>query len=261
VYIGYGVLAVFFLLPLLYLVVTALKSPEEFHANPVGLVRDPQFGNFAEAWSRGQFGTYFVNTMIYTFFGAAGATAVSVLLGFPLARGYMRRPKLWNGMLVSFLFLPNALVPQFQMLYRMGLYDTRLGYIIMCAVNLGIGPLLFRGYAQSLPKELDEAAALEGCGYWRYMWKFVLPMSRPAWVTVFVLDCVWIWNDFILAMVLFSDRAKWPIATGLNAFKGVYSTNWPLLGSATLIVAVPLIIVYLFIQKQLVNGVVGAVKG
>jgi raffinose/stachyose/melibiose transport system permease protein len=260
-YLCYAVLLLFFLVPLLYLVSTSLQTPEEFSANPVGLVEVPQFGNVPEAWRLGHFGKYIVNTAVYTFLGATGATVLSLLLGFPLARGYIGGQKFWNGLLASFLFLPNALVPQFQLLYRLGLYNTYPGYIIMCAVNLGVGPILFRGYAQSIPRELDEAAAADGCGYWRYLWNFVVPMSRPALVTIFILDCVWIWNDFILAQILFADRTKWPIATGLNAFKGVYSTNWSLLAAATLIVAVPLIAVYVFIQKYLVNGVVGAVKG
>jgi raffinose/stachyose/melibiose transport system permease protein len=261
VYLCYAVLLLFFLVPLAYLVSTSLKTPEEFMANPVGLVENPQLANYPEAWSLGNFGRYILNTALYTVLGATGATAFSLLLGFPLARGYIGGAKFWNGMLASFLFLPNALVPQFQMLYRMNLYNTQAGYIIMCAMNLGVGPILFRGYAQSIPRELDEAAAADGCGYWRYLWNFVIPMSRPALVTIFILDCVWIWNDFILAQVLLANRNLWPIATGLNAFKGVYSTNWALLSAATLIVAIPLIAVYIFIQKYLVNGVVGAVKG
>ncbi|MDR1851907.1 MAG: carbohydrate ABC transporter permease [Propionibacteriaceae bacterium] len=260
-WVCFAIIAVFFLVPILYLIVTALKTQAEYAANPVGMVQDPHFENFAAAWVQGKFGSQILNTMVYTLCGALSSTVLSVLLGFPLARGYIGHEKFWTGMLASFLFLPNALVPQFQLLFRTGLYNTQLGYIIMCAVNLGIGPMLFVGYAKSIPRELDEAAALEGCGYWRYLLRFVLPMSRPAILTIFILDCVWIWNDFILAQVIFSDTSKWPIATGLNAFKGIYSTDWPLLAAATVIVALPLIALYIFIQKYLVNGVTGAVKG
>ena len=260
-YLCAAIILLFFLFPILYLINSGLKSPAEFTRNPIGLVQHPELGNFAEAWQKGHFAAYLLNTVLYTFFGATGATILSMLLGFPLARGYIGGLRLWNGMLAALLFLPNALVAQFQLLLALGLYNTRVGYIIMCAVGVGVGPLLFRGYAQSIPKELDEAAAVDGASYWRYLWTFVFPLARPALVTIFILNCVWMWNEVILGTVLFASQAKWPIATGLNAFKGLYSTNWPLLAAATMIVAIPLIVVYVFIQKYLVNGVVGAVKG
>jgi raffinose/stachyose/melibiose transport system permease protein len=186
---------------------------------------------------------------------------IALLMGFPVARGYVWGGKLWNGLFVLVMFLPNALMTQFHLLIRLHLYNTQLGYILMLSVGVGVGPLLFRGFVLSLPRELDEAAAVDGVGYWRYLFTFVLPLARPALATVFILQAVWIWNEIILATILLADSAKWPIATGLNAFKGLYSNNWALLAAATLIVAAPLMVGYVFIQRYLVNGVLGAVKG
>ncbi|SNS67062.1 raffinose/stachyose/melibiose transport system permease protein [Micrococcales bacterium KH10] len=260
-YFAVGFLMLMFVFPLLYLVNTALKSPQEYIANPVGIVSSPQWGNFAEAWQRGNFGDYILNTALYTIAGASIGTFIALVMGFPVSRGYIRGGKLWTALFVLVLFLPNALMTQFQLLLRLDLYNTRLGYILMVAVGVGIGPLLFSGFVKSIPKELDEAAALDGIGYWRYLFRFIFPLARPALATIFILQAVWIWNEIILATVLFSNSKLWPIATGLNAFKGTYSNNWTLLAAATLIVATPLIIGYIFIQKYLVNGVVGAVKG
>lgn len=250
-----------FTVPLLYLVNTALKSFTEYSRNPNGLVQDPQWSNFPEAWLQGQFGTYFFNTVLYTVAGAGGVTLLALLIGFPLGRNYIRHAKLWYVVLASFLFLPNAIVAQYQMLIAMGLYNTRVGYIIMLAIGVGIGPLLIAGYAQSVPKEIDEAAAIDGASYWRYLWTFAVPLCRPALATVFLLCAVAIWNDLILGTILFADATKWPIATGLNSFKGINMTNWPLLAAATMIVAIPLIVLYVFVQRYLVNAVVGAIKG
>jgi raffinose/stachyose/melibiose transport system permease protein len=250
-----------FLLPLAYLANTALKSPQEYAVNPVGLVQAPQWANFPQAWQMGNFGNYIVNTMVYTVCGATIGTLVAVLMGFPVARGYIRGGRLWNALFVLMMFLPNALMTQFHLLIQLHLYNTQLGYILMLGVGVGVGPLLYRGFVMSLPRELDEAASVDGVGYWRYLTSFVIPLSRPALATVFILQAVWIWNEIILATILLADSTKWPIATGLNAFKGLYSNNWALLSAATLIVAAPLMVGYVFIQKYLVNGVVGAVKG
>lgn len=260
-YILMGLLVLSFTVPLLYLVNTALKSFEEYAANPNGLVQDPQWENFPAAWEQGRFGTYVMNTVLYSVVGAGGVTLLALLIGFPLGRGYIRGTKLWYAVLASFLFLPNAIVAQYQLLIGIGLYDTRLGYILILALGVGIGPLLMAGYAQSVPRELDEAAAMDGAGYWRYLWTFAVPLCRPALATVFLLSAVAIWNDIILGTILFASPDKWPIATGLNAFKGVNLTNWPLLAAATIIVAVPMIALYVFVQRHLVNSVAGAIKG
>lgn len=260
-YVCVALILIVFLFPLAYLLNTALKSPQAFAANPVGLVTDPQWGNFFDAWEQGNFGAYIFNSILYTFSGAAIGTLIALVMGFPVARGYIKGGKLWSLLFVMVLFLPNALITQFQLLLRLGLYDNQLGYILMVGVGVGVGPLLFSGYAKSIPFELDEAAAMDGVGYWRYLFTFVFPLAKPALATVFILQAVWIWNEIILATVLLADPAKFPVTVGLYAFKGTYSNNWPLLAAATFIVAAPLIVGYIFIQRYLVNGVLGAVKG
>jgi len=260
-YLCVAVLMLVFVFPLLYLANTALKSPAEYASNPVGIVTSPQWDNFVQAWKMGNFGDYILNTALYTVAGAGIGTFIALVMGFPVSRGYIRGGKLWNAMFVLVMFLQNALVTQFHLLLKLHLYDSRLGYVLMVGVGVGVGPLLFSGFVSSIPKELDEAAALDGIGYWRYLATFVFPLAKPALATIFILQAVWIWNEIILATVLLSDSSKWPIATGLNAFKGTYSNNWALLAAATLVVAAPLMVGYVFIQKYLVNGVVGAVKG
>ena len=260
-YICLLVILLVFLFPLLYLLNTALKSNAEFIQNPVGLVTDPQWSNFAQAWKQGNFASYILNSALYTLAGSAIGTAIAVVLAFPVSRGYIAGAKYWNVLFVVVLFLPNALITQFQLLLRMGLYDNRLGYILMAGVGVGIGPLLFGGFVKSIPVDLDEAAAMDGAGYWRYLMTFIVPLSKPALSTVFILQAVWIWNEIILATVLLADPQKFPVTVGLYAFKNTYSNQWPLLAAATFIVAAPLVVGYVFIQRYLVNGVLGAVKG
>lgn len=260
-YICVAIVLVVFLFPILYLLNTALKTNAEFVSDPVGIVTNPQWSNFLDAWKQGNFGAYVLNSVLYTGVGAAVGTIITVVLAFPVSRGYIRGGKWWNLLFVLVLFLPNALVTQFQLLLRLHLYDNRIGYILMVSVGLGIGPLLFTGFVRSIPVELDEAAAIDGIGYWKYLLNFVLPLSKPALATIFILQAVWIWNEIILATVLLADPSKFPVTVGLYAFKGTYSNQWPLLAAATFIVAAPLIVGYIFIQRYLVSGVLGAVKG
>ncbi len=260
-YIWVAVLLVFYLFPLLFLLNTALKTNAEFNRNPVGFVTAPAWGNFVQAWQEGDFGRYIVNSLIYTLSASVIGTFVSVVLAFPISRGYLKGSKYWGYLFVAVLFLPNALITQFQLLLHLHLYGTQLGYILIMCAGVGIGPLLMSGFVKSIPTELDEAAAMDGAGYWRFLWSFVVPLARPAIVTIFILQAIWVWNEIILATVLLPDQTMSPITLGLFHFQGTYSNQWSLLSAATLIVAMPLIIAYVLLQRFIVNGVVGGVKG
>ena len=251
-----------YLYPLLFLVNTALKSNTEFLLDPTGLVRNPQFGNFLQAWEQGNFAAYVLNSVLYTFVAATLGTLMSLMIGFPVARGYVKHPRLWQGLFAAMLFLPNTLVTVFQLALRLNLYDTALGYILIMASGVGVGPLLVTGYLNSIPREIDEAAAMDGSGYLRYLFTFLPRLMMPVLSTTFILQAIGVWNDIILATILFTSQDKWPVTLGLFAFKGTYTSQWTLLSAATMIVAAPLLIVYLFLQRYLVASVVGgAVKG
>lgn len=253
---------VLYLFPLAFLLNTALKSNAAFSADPIGLVTSPQFGNFIEAWEKGSFGSYILNSVLYT--GAASIIGlfVSLVIGFPVSRGYFKHTRLWTVLFVVMLFLPNALITQFQLMLRIGLYDTQIGYILIMSAGVGVGPILISGFVRSIPVELDEAAAMDGVGYWRYLFSFIVPLARPALATVFILQAIGVWNDIILATILLPDPAKSPVTLGLFAFQGTYTSQWGLLAAATMIVAAPLVVAYVFLQRYLINGVIGsAVKG
>jgi raffinose/stachyose/melibiose transport system permease protein len=255
-------LLVFYLFPLLFLLNTALKSNAAFDADPIGLVTSPDFGNFATAWERGDFAAYIGNSILYTAAAALIGTFVSVLMAFPVSRGYLRGSRWWQLAFVLLLFLPNAIITQFQLLLRLGLYDTQLGYILIMGACIGVGPILLTGYFKSIPRELDEAAAVDGVTYWRYLFTFVVPLGRPAIATVFILQAIGVWNDIILATILLPDSGKSPLTLGLFAFQGTYTSQWGLLAAATMIVAAPLVAAYVFLQRYLVSGALGgAIKG
>jgi raffinose/stachyose/melibiose transport system permease protein len=261
-YLPVAVIMFVYLFPLAFLLNTALKSNSEFFADPMGLAKTFDFGNFITAWQKGNFGAYMLNSVLYTGAAAFLGTVISLLIGFPVARGYLRHTRLWYSLFVVMLFLPNALVTQFQLVLRLNLYDTRLGYILIMAAGVGVGPLLVAGYVKSIPVDLDEAAALDGVGYWRYVLRFLPPLIKPVLSTIFILQAIGVWNDIILATILLPDQSKSPVTLGLFAFQGTYTSEWSLLAAATIIVSIPLLIAYIFLQRYLVASVVGgAVKG
>lgn len=248
--------------PLAFLANTTLKTQTEFLRDPTGLTGSISFGNYIEAWQLGNFGAYLGNSILYTGVTATSGTLLSLLLAFPIARGYVRWSRFWYGLFVVALFLPMALPAQFQLMLRLGLYDTQLGYILLMTSSLGVGPFLIANYLKSVPRELDEVAAIDGCGYFRYVLTFIVPLTRPVLVTVFLLQAIGIWNDIINATIYLADPTLYPITLGLFAFYGEYGNQWAQLSAATMIVAFPLIVVYGFLQRYFVKGALsGAFKG
>lgn len=245
--------------PLLFLLNTALKEPAEFVRNPSGLAQGFALHNFVDAWERGGFGGLVLNSALYALVCSTLSTMLSLLIAFPIARGYVRFSRIIGLLFVLALFLPNVLITQFQLILQLGLYNSRIGYMLLLISSLGIGPLLIIGYLRSLPRELDEAAAMDGCGYFRYVWTFVVPLCKPVLTAVFILQTIAIWNDIIGATIYLSSPDLKTVSQGLFAFYGQNGKNeWALLAAATLIVAAPLIVVYLAFQRFFISG---ALKG
>ncbi|WP_053207884.1 carbohydrate ABC transporter permease [Jiangella muralis] len=259
--LAFAVVALY-LLPLLFLLNTALKRPGEFSADPVGLTDGLALGNFVDAWTQGNFGALVANSVLYAVVCAAVGTVLSVLIAFPVARNYVRWSRPLRVLFVLSLFLPNAIVAQFQLVLKLGLYDTRLGYMLLMTAGLGVGPLLVMGYLRSLPRELDEAAAMDGCGYFRFVWTFVFPLCKPVLGAVFILQVIGVWNDIIGATIYLASPELRTISLGLFTFYGEYGNNqWELLAAATLIVAAPLILLYVFTQRLFISGAIaGSLK-
>ena len=262
IYVGIALVLAGFAFPLLFVINTALKTQAAFYVNPSGITTTIQLSNFWDAFTQVDFSRYLLNSVLYTVCSATIGTFVSLMVAFPVARKFLRRSSLWNIVFILALFLPAALVTQFQLMLRLGLYNTPYGYILLLSSAVGISPLLIVSYLRSVPVELDEAAAIDGIGYFRYLFRFVVPLTSPVLVTCFILQALGVWNEIILATVMFSDSNNFPASLGLLQFQGLYSSEWPLLAAATLIVAFPIIVLYASLQRFFVAGALdGAFKG
>ena len=233
----------------------------EFAKDPVGLTTTFSVGNFAEAWDKADFPRYLINTIMY----AAIATIVYLAAAFPLSVAIARRfVRGWNWLYLLFviaLFLPIALIPQFQLILNLRLYNTQVGYILLFLTN-PIGVLILVGYIRTIPRELDEAAALEGSGYIRYLVRIVLPLTKPALATVAILHAIGVWNELVLANIYLTNQSYFPITRGLIVFTGIYGNDWPMLSAAVLMLAAPMVVLYLFLQRYIIGGfTAGSLRG
>ncbi len=253
--------AVVYMGPLFVLLTVSMKSLPEFFKNPLGLPAGLNFENFVDAWKLANFPTYMLNSAIYASVATAIFVATSILVAFPIARGYFKGSKGMLTLYVVALFLPPALIPQFQLILNLGMYNTRPGYILLFLVN-PIGMIILVNYIKSIPRELDESAAVDGCGYFRFVFRVILPLIRPAVATVTVLHAIGIWNELILPTIYLTNDNYYPITRGLIVFEGVYGSNWPALSAAVLMLMIPMLILYMFLQRYIISGLTaGSVKG
>lgn len=259
-YVILAIFAVAFIGPLMMLLVTAFKSLPEFFKNPTGMPESFGFENFTEAWRLASFPRFLLNSAFYTVMATSIMVATSVFVAFPIARGYVKGHGALLTLYVIALFLPPALIPQFQLILNLGLFNTRQGFIFLFLVN-PIALIILVNYIKSIPRELDESAAVDGCGYFRFVWSVLLPLIRPAVATVTVLHAIGVWNEIIAPTIYLSDSELFPITRGLLVFEGVYGSDWPKLAAAVLMLAIPMIILYLFLQRYIISGLTaGAVK-
>lgn len=250
-----------YLVPLGYALMTSLKTQTEFLKNPVGFNFAPTLQNYFSAWQKASFQDYLINSVIYMVSCTAITLICAMLIAFPLARKYVRFSNGWYLFLMCGMFLPDGTIPLFQMMLKMNLYNTRIGYIISMLSIGGVCMMFFTSYMKGLPKELDEAAIIDGSGYFTYFFRVIVPLSKPAIASMTILTAIGVWNDIVKAVIFISTDKLFPITKGLFVFSGQYSTSWTELMAALIMVALPLVILYIFLQKQVVGGLTaGSVK-
>jgi len=254
-------MAVIYLAPMLTVVNVSLKSKQSFNLSPTALATELRLANFSEAWKRANFPVYVSNSLLYTAVATIAYAATAVFIAFPISRKYVRGSGLLFGLFVVAMFLPSALIPQFQMMLHLGLYNTRIGYILLFLVN-PMGVIILVNYISSIPRELDEAATMDGCGYARFVWRIVFPLVKPALASVIVLHAIGVWNDYATALIYLPKKALMPITRGLMVFYGQYGNDWTTLSAAMLMLMLPMALLFLALQRWIIDGILqGSVRG
>ena len=253
------------LYPLLWMVVSSLKTQETVFSNISLIPRQFHFENYYLAVKEGDFGRYFLNSVFYTVGVVLGILFIASIAAYAFSRlRFAGRNIIFTIFIAAMMIpLPGSFVALFVLLNKLHLRDTALGYIL-CMINVGLAMsiFLFKTFFDTLPRELEDAAYLDGCskiGVWRHV---ALPLAKPMLAVVVVFNALNVWNEYMLAMLIFDNKNLMPLQRALIVFQGEFLTNYPLLMAGLTITALPIIIVYLSMQKYIVKGVTsGALFG
>ncbi len=261
--IALGLLVVIlFLLPVLYAVMLAFETPSHFLNSPL-TPGSPTVSNFSGAWSQADLGTELLNTVLYSVVAAALSTVLGLLIAFPIARRLIRGHSGLYTLLFVGLFLPFSVIPLFAEARLLHLYNNRPGYILLhVEPGLPLAVLLLTAFISSIPAELDEAAWMEGSGYLSYLFRVVVPLTRPALLIAFLYGLLGVWNDIIGPVVLLADPSLFPVTRGIYNFFGSNESQWTLLAAGIVIVSLPVVLLFAVSQRQIIRtAIAGAVKG
>ncbi len=262
-YIAISVAALIWSSPLFILFFTALKSANDFAQNGTfSLPQTVELSNFAKAWDIG-IRTYFMNSLVLTLIKVPTGVFICSLAAFALTKMRLRGAQVIFTIFVLGLVVPMqmTLVPLTTLYQHLGLIDSLPGlFFLYLGFGLPLGILILRGYFRSIPDEMIEAAFIDGCSWWDVYWRIVMPVSKPAIVSLLILDGISTWNEFILAQIFIRTQTNRTLPLGVVQFSTEFSTAYELLAAGQIITIMPLILLYLFFQRYFVHGMAGAIK-
>lgn len=258
------VLSIAMIYPIVIIVITAFKPNLEVLTNPTGLPQSPTFDNFVTSWQDAGFTNLFFNSVLLTVSSMTIATFVAALASYAIVRQATRIGSGVYLLLAAGIFLPMqlALVPQFRVVRDLGLINNYAGVILIyIAGALPFGVFLMAAFMRQVPKEIVEAAVIDGAGYFTLFRRIFLPLARPAIATFWVLQGVGVWNDYLVPQLLLTDPSKRTLTTGVLYFKAQYLADWGNIMAAVLIMSLPILLLFVFAQRFFVSGLyAGAVK-
>ncbi|CAH1199562.1 carbohydrate ABC transporter permease [Paenibacillus sp. LjRoot153] len=256
------------LYPLVWTLLDALKNNEQFFLNaPWALPKFPLlWSNFSYVWSKYNFSTYFLNSIVVTVGSTLLGMILAAMTAYILARYDFKGNKVLLTIYISSMMIPFALalIPLFFLLNDLHLINTWLGLILVyAALNLPFGIFLLVGFYKSLPKEIEEAAIIDGTSHYGTFFRVMLPLSQPGLITVMITNMLNNWNEYFLGVVLTNEPTKYTLPIGLAVMQAEmqYRVEWGPLFAGLLITTLPTLIVYMIYQRQIASGITaGAVK-
>jgi ABC-type glycerol-3-phosphate transport system permease component len=245
-------------MPFAWAFVSSLKPLEEVYAFPPSFdLGDPQWSNYAEAFTRLPVARFLANSMLIAGLSVMGAVLTSSMAGFILARGRFRGRTICFMVVIASMLVPGAvlLVPRFMLFDLLGWIDTYKPLIVPAWLGGGaFNIFLFRQFFRAIPREFDDAASLDGATMWQTYWHVLLPMAKPAVVTVALLSFVYHWQEFLDPLIYLSDFNTFPISLGLRMYQSMAGTWANLLMATSLIALVPVVIVFCLCERHIMRG-------
>ncbi|WP_274650333.1 carbohydrate ABC transporter permease [Paenibacillus humicola] len=255
--------AVLFLGPFLWLLSTALKTGNNVYAYPPQFIPNPPtFKNFIDVFHIMPLWHYIANTVYMTVYGVGLNLLLCTMTAYPLARLKFPGKNAIFFAIVSTMILPNAggMIVNFITIQKLGLYNSMTGVVLPSAISV-FNVFLLRQAFITIPADMEHSARIDGAGEFRIFRSIMVPMVRPAVATVVIFDFMAFWNSLIWPVIVLDDRDKYPLGPALQYLNSDLAYNFPYIAAGTIISVIPILIIFLVLQKQFINGMVGAVKG
>ncbi len=253
------------LLPLLWLLVNSFRTNLELQVAPFGFPAAPSLENYRNAMAMAKLPLLFLNSVL----AASGAVVLNIAVcsaaAFVLARESFRGRVVVQTVLTAGVLVPiiSFMVPYFTLVSAAGLYDKLISLVLVyAAVNIPVSIFLIVSFMSAIPKELEEAAIIDGCGFFQRFYRIIFPLSRSGLVTAGTFCFIYAWNDFVMAMILTSSVSSRTIQLGIRFFTSQFITDYAGMFAAIVLSIVPSVLVYVFLHDKIISGLTaGAVKG
>lgn len=265
IYLVLGVLAAVFLYPVVLMILTAFKPTPEIFRNPFGLPESWGLDSFEEVWRRAKFGLYLRNSLLITGASALLLLATAAPAAYALARYAFRLRGVLFLFFLAGIMIPIRLgiLPLYLLMRDLNLLDTPFSLILTyTASGMPMSVFLLSVFFRNLPRELEDAARIDGCTETQTFWRIMLPLVRPGLATVVIVNVVPWWNDFFFPLLFIQSDTWKTIPLGMQIFFGQHLVNWSLVFSGMVLASLPLLVIYLLMSRQFIAGLTaGAVKG
>lgn len=246
-------------LPFVWMFTSALKSTSELFTAPFALPEEPQWTNFVRAWEGG-IANYLLNSLLVTTVSVMAIIVVSGLAAYAMARlRFPGRIGLYLLLITGYAIpIHTVLVPLYELLRSAKLLNTYAGLVGPYVVfGIPFSILLLYSFFLEFPNELEDAAKIDGCNTWQVLRHIAAPLSLPALASVAIFQGVFIWNEYLLALVILSDNSLKTLPLGLDTFRGQYASDWPTMLAAVSLATLPLLALYIVLQRHFVNSLTG----
>lgn len=249
--------AIAMLIPFIWMILTSLKTLTESTSLPVTIMpKSFKWGNYVDVWNQLPFAKFYINTMLMIFFRVIGSVFFSAMAAYALARIEFPGKNFFFMLILIQMMIPGQIfiIPQYAIISKLGLLNTVTALVIPGIIS-AFGTFLLRQFFIGIPKELEEAAILDGCNRWQVFWKVMLPLTRSGLVALGIFTSVFAYKDLMWPLIVNMSLDKMPLAAGMASLQGQYSTNFPQLMAGSMIAIWPMLIIFIIFQKQFIEGV------
>jgi raffinose/stachyose/melibiose transport system permease protein len=265
VHLALIVAALFTLFPFFLALANSLKTNGELLSNVMALPKTPHFENYVRTWDKMRFLRGLGNTILLAGLGVMLIIIFSSLAGWRLCRTKTRLSTALFSFFVFSMLIPfsSIMIPLYKVVLNLGIKNSLPGFsLVYAGMGVSMAVFLYHGFVKSIPLELEEAAAMDGYNSLQTFFFVVFPLLKSITATICITNVLWIWNDFLLPLIVLSDNKKYTLLLSTNTLFGQYSSDWSAILSALILAALPVIFFYAFFQKHIIKGIAdGAVKG